>query len=559
MLNTAKGFALGFALFILLAKPSFAATLSVNNQDWAIYTGLGSVANGLVSDPLIGTDVTVLNISTSSGLGFGVVQSAGNLPVAGVRYAHVWVRSNEPFMFYFLTRDAVGKQRYVQYYSGSRFKAYTSAYDYVMAPHTAFGGTGGAWQELWVDLQADLRVMVPNVTITSVDAFAIRGNLSIAKVELVEQNMVLPESDPDADQLTNATEIASGTNIFRLDSDFDLVADLLELSAGYPCADPLSPSIPSLNDFDRNGATNRDAVLLLSPCNEAFPPMLYPSGWRIYANPGDGQVSVNPVDNSVSLTHSAANPMALGAFNSSPFAPYPDLHVERDQLVFGLIPADLSEDFYLFVLVKGSDGNRYYLSFPRSGNSRAVVSDSWVTYLVTPLEAIYGYDFSVMPLRGEFFVYIDLTAAMRAFYPMLHVKEVNWVAVRGRLSMSTVGFGPLALFQPPATVNSGQTFSVSAHDPFINWSLLAGTPSSNLGSVCRYDQNVCDAYLWEDVSFGLPNGLSIQSPNASATLVVAPQVTSTQTHTLRIRTTQATAQHPEGIVTGFTATIDVVP
>lgn len=454
------------ALSLVLSSGAQASDLSLSAADWQTFAGTGTLAN--VSDLVPGLgDATVLEVSSAQGTGFGFVQAGYLARSMTGRYVRATLKSAGPFLLYVRVRGSNGVDYYLSYSSYARpVTAGANNYlDYTLSAD--YPARYGGYQVYTLDLERDLAHLVPGVYAQSIRWVAARGAMRLGRLEVLPAVDYLT-ADDDGDLLTGAAEDALGTSPFLFDSDGDTIADGLE--AASVCGAPLNARVPaSLGaDPDADGIPTRTELFLGSDCASLAGASLPAAhGWEPYfpsASFPAGAALVLGDDGALVVSHAQASPYGFGVL-SPPLKGRlrlpENLNVSRDGIRFSVKSA---EPFYLYVRVKGSNGQPYYVVYA-SGAGAASYGGGYAT---VPLGSL-GFSFNGGAYTS---VSRNLSADLSSVLPGVAVTSIAWVAVRGRLHLKDVGFeggAPAFTSLAPSCFTGGTEPQLDLSGPVLNW------------------------------------------------------------------------------------------
>ncbi|CAH9050506.1 hypothetical protein PSECIP111951_00206 [Pseudoalteromonas holothuriae] len=102
----------------------------------------------------------------------------------------------------FISVNTTAGHRYITYYAGDKAPHLSGQY---ASHYLSTTTTNGQWQSITRDLQADLAAVEPNVTITNINAFLVRGSGKIAEVRLSGLNDELTSAAAQSTKLAYNT------------------------------------------------------------------------------------------------------------------------------------------------------------------------------------------------------------------------------------------------------------------------------------------------------------------------------------------------------------------
>jgi hypothetical protein len=456
-----------FVFVGLVSGAAHAADVSLQAADWQPFAGTGTLANASDSLPGVG-DATVLDVGTAQGTGFGFVQAGYASRSMTGRYVRATLKAAGAFILYVRVRGSDGADYYLSYASFGR-PAVAGANHYLDYTLSAdFPARYGAYQVYTLDVQGDLARLAPGVNASWIRWVAARGAMRLGRLEVLSSVEYLT-SDDDGDLLSGAAEDALGTSPFLFDTDGDGAADGLE--AANVCGAPLDPAVPASPDADPegDGLTTRTELFLGSDCaTKASGGLSASYGWEPFFPSGSlpaGAAVTAAADGSLVVTH--VQPSAFGVGVVSPplngrlrLPAY--LNVARNEIRFA---AKSAEPFYVYVRVRGSNGQQYYVAYSSGGGAASYGGG----YAVLPLGTL-GYTFNA---AGFTTVSRNLSADLSSLLPGVTVSRILWVAVRGRLSLRDVVFpgGDVAPFATldAACLTGGATPQLDLTAPDLNW------------------------------------------------------------------------------------------
>lgn len=449
--------------WLAAAVPSYAATpVSLSADSWEVIQGTGTITNASETVPGVG-DLQVLSTAGTGGLGFEVRQTNPYGQYVLQRYLKATLRTGASFSLRVNVRGVNGTFYILQYNSAPGAVTRTASNVLKFSLAADYQDRYNAYETFTLDLARDFKRLVPETDFHYARWISVRGSARVGVLEFSNTFAYLSQNDTDRDGLNDLhEETVSLTSPFLADSDGDGFRDGIEY--GRACAAPLDAAVPSAPSADSDGDGLRTLAELFLGANctvadDAALPTAF--GWSIYAPAPDGVVAPAG-DGSISLSHTAVNPQALGAWIAGPGTPYAfHLNIARSKLAFKVKSA---EKFDVRVLVRGSDNNKYYLMYPYTTGAPNV-SGSEVRYPLRTLGYIVGG-------AGYTTVTRNLNADLAGLVPGVTVQKILYVLARGRMNLKDIYFPPAAAAPVMAsavigtgyTVNSTIVSNVSATD-----------------------------------------------------------------------------------------------